>query len=102
MLLLGEGCFPLDLLEIESLALSKVWLTEALVVLDRPRFAEVVHVQLTDEAAEVAMFEVLRQNFVTKLIHVLDNKPRAVLIPAHNIVILRVVNKVVGLCQEQW
>ena len=77
-------------------------MTEALVVLDRPRFAEVVHVQLTDEAAEVAMFEVLRQNFVTKLIHVLDNEPRAVLIPAHNIVILRVVNEVVGLCQEQW
>jgi hypothetical protein len=76
------------------------------------RLVEVVHVQLANKRREVVVLEVLRQNLLGELIHLLHNEPVSCLVPADYVSVLRVltegsdeasyVDDVVGLDQEGW
>lgn len=56
---LSQVLFAFDILQQAFVALDKIRVTEALLVLDVARFVEVIHVELADEATEVVVFEVL-------------------------------------------
>ena len=75
-------------------------LREALVVGDRARLLEVVHVELAHEARKVAMLEVLGQDPVTEFVYIAYDKTGAILIPRHYVIIAWVADEFVRLGEE--
>lgn len=96
-LLLSDRILALDVLEEVLLAAEEKTVLEALVVGAIPCLVEVVHVELADEARKVIMLEVLRQDLVGELVHLLYYETVSLSVPADDVVDLGVINDVVGL-----
>ena len=101
LLLLSLGGLALDVDHVALLALSEVGLTEHFLVGDGAGLLESIHIELSDEAREVTVLEVLRQDLLTELLHVFHNEARAVLVPCYNVVLRLITNEVVGFGQEK-
>ena len=61
---------------------------------------EVVHVELPDEAREVAVFEVSRQDVLSEVRHVVDGEPHPIRGPRYSGSVIGVVDDLVGLIKK--
>jgi hypothetical protein len=63
---------------------------------------EIVHVQLSNKAGEVIVFEELGQDFVTKQILILDLETIVIFSPRNYVICARTINNFIKFNEECW
>jgi len=71
---------------------DEVGMLETFLVLGITRLMEVVHVELTHEAAEVIMLKVLRKYVLSKCVRVFNYEASALCIPKNSVLVSWILN----------